>query len=365
MKHRYYLFLSAVAVGCFLPIVDVQAKSGECGIGEFLFSTKCRDCKPGCYCYGGHTTTLSLDHKDKISASDLEKYCRRETNSCPHQGKDGYGECGRKGEAKIERCPAGFPKSDAKATSAEQCYVMSGNERLYNKKVSCAAGKYLPKGKGSCADCSSKGGNYYCTGVTAYPSTTADQGLSECASGKKPNSARTGCGNIDIKCKAGQYLPKGRDYCIECKTGHLDVCEGGTFQENSNADQGIITCGNDLIANKEHSKCVSESGIIVVPKGQYLPADTYVPKPCPKASKKYCPGGEFTHSKKNQGMYDCPMNGRSSSDMSTCTLTLSKEQLKYGPGGKSTTFLAQCWIHSEDPERYTSCLLGTNKRYYK
>ena len=57
--------------------------------------------------------------------------------------------------------------------------TLNVNWKLINS-ITCAAGKYLPKSKSTCATCKS---GYYCPGGTWQVSSTADQGLKNCPTG--------------------------------------------------------------------------------------------------------------------------------------------------------------------------------------
>ena len=339
------LFLFVTCTLCMILPDQTFAKSATCGVGEFLFSTKCRDCKPGCFCTGGGTKTLSLDPDDKISASVLEAYCRHERNDCPKgsaNGGEAYGACGRHNNAKIYRCPDAFPNSSSKATSEEQCYTTVGSKKLYYKKVSCIAGKYLPINSDSCVPCKT-GERDYCPGIeNVYPSVSTDKGVSSCAPNQKANSTHTACEDNGITCIAGTYLPADSLTCAACPDGYY--CKGGTWPQQP-IDQGNERCSGSTVPNEKRTACIQ--GTITVSEGYYLPANATEPVVC-KGAKSYCPGGKFDQSPKDQGIFDCPNGGRANKDKTACTITISKNQM------------SQCWQESGDAENFKSCVLLAN-----
>lgn len=267
MKQKYSLFVIAAIIGV-APVFNVFAKT--CSAGEHLMTSACRDCPAGCYCT---QTSTKLDPKDKISNSEKADWCARKRSTCSNSGKDGYGDCG-KPEGGVNRCPTNFPDSAAKSTSIEQCYTVVGSKKLYYKKITCIAGKYLPINSDQCTTCPS---GKECPGIeNVYPSIKTDQGIGD----KKAS-------------------------------------------ENSN--------------------------IIDVAPGQFLPGNTGTPKQC-TGTNRYCPGGTFMRSNKEQGRYECPKGSRVNDNLSGCKMTLTKEQMESGTKGNSV-----CWAHT-DSEDYLSCV---------
>ena len=370
------------------------AKSGTCSNGQFLFSTKCRTCPAGCYCTGGNTETMSLDPDNKIKASVLESYCKGESDSCPQgkaNGGEAYGACGRHNNAKLFRCPRDYAYSAAGATSITSCYAKCNGQPLYYEQKSCKSGEYRPKGTNDCKPCPDDGKSY-CTGVSNFYRTcdgaSSDQGKSTCDidNGKVPNSTRTACVDkkcaageelkdgkcvsIKIHCIAGEYLPANSESCAACPSGK--VCLGGDFDKRS-IDQGDDgTCdGNNIInskgsgctpcpagtaPNENHTVC-SETAIHVDP-GYYLRPNSAEPTSCANAgARKYCPGGDYKKGPSAAGIFDCPFNG-TSEDHITCNVSITEEQMQYGPAGKNAPLESQCWLRT-DPDDYRTCIFGT------
>jgi len=266
MKQKYSLFVVAAVIGV-APMFNAFAKT--CSAGEHLMTSACRDCPTGCYCTN---TSTALDPKDKISNSEKTDWCARKRSTCPNNGKDGYGDCG-KPEGGVNRCPSDFPNSASKSTSIEQCYTVVGSKKLYYKKITCIAGKYLPINSDQCTTCPS---GKECPGIeNVYPSITTDQGI-----------------------------------------------------------------GNQKL---------SDSNIIDVAPGQFLPGNTGTPKQC-TGTNRYCPGGTFMRSNKEQGRYECPKGSRVNDNLSGCKMTLTKEQMEKGISGAGV-----CWAHI-DSEDYLSCM---------
>lgn len=293
---------------CFLP-AESFAKSKSCSAGEFLFSTKCRDCPIGCYCAGGDLS--SLDPDDNLSANTLASYCAGSTSEC-YTGnskftKDkseysnwSWGACGRQDAAKIYRCPDGYT-SNSNSTAKSECYFKSSSgDTVYYTARNCSAGTYLPAKSGSCQQCT-KGEKDYCPGVSnVYPSPSKPQGVSTCENGKQPNNDRTACVEI------AKNEPKKQTQTNKKTKIH---CESGEY----------------LKADTE--KCVECSG-----------------------SAKYCPGGDFNKLSKDQGIFNCPNGGRANKDKSACTITFTKKQMQ------------ECWIYSGDSDMYKECLFKNNKK---
>ena len=370
------------------------AKSDTCGNGQFLFSTKCSTCPAGCYCTGGNTETMSLDPDNKIKASVLESYCKGERDTCPQgkaHGGEAYGACGRHNNAKLFRCPSGYAYSAAGATSITRCHAKCGNgQTLYYEQKSCNSGEYRPQGSNDCKPCPDDGKSY-CTGVSDFYPTcdgaSSDQGKSTCNidKGKVPNSARTACVDkqcgageelkdgkcvsIKIHCIPGEYLPANSESCAACPSGK--VCLGGDFDKRS-IDQGDDgTCDSNSIINSKGSACIkceagtapnatqtacTEAAIHVEP-GYYLPANKITPTKC-SGARKYCPGGNYKKGITDVGIFECPFSGRANADGTACNVSITEEQMQYGPAGKNAPLESQCWLRT-DPDDYRTCIFGT------
>ncbi|MBQ2592470.1 MAG: hypothetical protein II567_04220, partial [Candidatus Riflebacteria bacterium] len=84
----------------------------------------------------------------------------------------------------LTACPSGMT-SNAGSSAKTAC------------KITCAAGKYLPKNATSCATCPA---NNYCVGGTFNFNASSNQGITACPSGKKSSEGSTSSSN----CKSSQ-----------------------------------------------------------------------------------------------------------------------------------------------------------------
>ena len=437
------LFLSGVCFSAIASmfIMNANAKSDTCNnLGQFLFSTRCRDCPAGCYCTGAGTKTLSFDPADKISMEQLSNYCSRKSSYCnkPDGNKYDYKDCGRPDEAKIYRCPDDFPESNAKTTSVENCYkTCSNGNKIYNKKVhcdkgqvleagtgncvtwtkykpmnsklifpdavydypscsvykgaktceadetpnkdrtacvknnssndntsvtpgyvKCGEGKFLPAGGTSAKDCIVCLDGYACDGKEVEPSEKEDRGLVKCSSNTVPNKSKSACIKKDaekekITCYKGEFLPSNSNECISCRDG--SACAGGTFEVKS-GDQGIKECvsGREEVS-EDKSLCIVLA--VDCKPGEYLKAGDTTCRKC-EGINKYCPGNRrYNVSNEDQGIYSCPAGGNVNSARSGCSIKISKDFMYFGPSGKNTDYIYQCWS-SKNIEEYQSCLFG-------
>ena len=324
MNFKHCSFSVFTAVLCILFVVDANAKT--CDTGQYLLTKSCYDCQPGCYC---GNPSAKLDPKDKINREQIPQWCAGQRSECSHKYRDGYGICGRP-DAKVAKCPTDFPKSDAKATSAEDCYTLVGDKKLYNKPVNCDAGQYLPKDSANCAPCSQAGKDYYCPGKTSpKPSTTQSQGALRCPSGQQQNSAGTGCESIYVDCYAGQYLPKNSKTCAPCPDDGKSVCHGISNAKQSANDQGIATCTGNTKPNISLTECVSaitQQKFTTCDAGYYLPKGATECQLC-KFGNYYCPSGfqATVPATKDWGLVSC--DGTPSTDRKRCESKTSEHVL--------------------------------------
>ena len=196
----------------------------------------------------------------------------------------------------------------------------------------CDPGTYLPANRETCAVCLE---NSFCEGGE-WEKTANVKGLKACPT-ERPKS---------------QPGAKSEQECFSKKE-----CTGNTIFNTEGT--GCATCDSGYEPNEDHTKCIQKAPeTIVVQAGKYLRAGETTESDCPKDNvRKYCPGGEFTKLNKNQGYVDCPLNGRSNSDKKTCYVTITKEQMKYGPNGKDTPVASQCWTQT-NPVKYQACVFG-------
>ena len=145
----------------------------------------------------------------------------------------------------------------------------SANSRTFTasctvNSYTCAAGKYLPKTKTSCATCTS--GNY-CPGGTYKFSTTIDQGLTKCPTGYGNSAAGS---SQNTQC----YMNVAAGYYIKiAKSSTTTACSPGTFKEahtvyyskTSSCNSCPAGYGNSAAGSKVNTQCY-----MVVPANKYV-----------------------------------------------------------------------------------------------
>ena len=212
----------------------------------------------------------------------------------------------------IIKCVAG-EKTDSKRT---KCV------KYLSKYVECPAGKYLPAGGSSADACKDCREDHACAGSDRLmPNASMDQGIIKCATGKKPNSAKTAC-VIGTGIKVTGIDKKRKD---------------------------------DIIAKKDGKEISDKSGDVKCAAGKYLPGGKKECKVC-EGVNKYCPGGEFDFADEDQGIHSCPTGGNVNGNKSGCRIKLSKSSMYYGTGQRASNIQQQCWI-IKDVEEYASCVL--------
>ena len=357
MFFRKFILLS-LSIYTVIGAESVMAACYSSSAGEYCLTNKTYTCPAGCYCGAASDPDGALDKKGNkqkdIYQDQVAAWCST-GNTCPWSA--GSGQCGTSDKAQVFRCPVAFSFSDTGSKKIEDCYTYRNgdykNQKLFYKKITCPAGKYLPKNTDSCSDCKNDA-NTYCPGIKDItPSISADQGLSTCPNNQKPNSSKTGCETNAIQCGIGQYLPANSTSCVECKDKYY-ACSGGSFYTN-NFDQGITHCEDGYAQNEDKTQCIYvENTDYNCEVGYYLPANKTRCEKC-KSNKKYCPGGKFQYYDLDQGIYTCPYTSVANSDHSACVLYLSKDYMKYGPNGENTDWQDQCWTQKTD-EDYIKCI---------
>lgn len=312
-KTMYYKYVNGAGTSADPKPCDSTANCTKCPEGTFVAKQTnwCSPCPSGKICRGG----WFLPHMNADNGvSDKDSHgCVVGMN----------GEYWDNAQGKCVKCPWSeqFYYSTKESTSVDQCYALLGNKKLYYKKVSCDAGKYLPKGNGynnqnnsnGCITCPGDDTVNYCPRITnKRPSLTEDQGLYPCTDGKVPSgdhktcetpgSGNGGGDNIgsEFTCSAGFYLPAYGGGCQKC----------------------TITT-------------------------------------------KYCPGGKYKVGTTDRGIFDCPTGGVVTSDWKSCDIKLSKIKMKFGPNGTSTKLTDQCWLKTNIRD-YAKCIFensGSNNPY--
>ena len=320
-----------------------------CKAGQYLpaNATSCASCSSLTnikqYCAGGafikssSNQGISTCSKDKETSNDARTGCIAEKRCAEGQHKlglicygcpegfycDGSAEQsvigGKDGQAGVHKCPSTFPKSDRNqatggvgAKTASQCYFTnSAGKKIYNKPLSCSAGKYIPAASDVCTDCLA---NNYCPGVTnKIPSTSSVQGMTACPSGTvsaKGAKSASDC-KKQLTCNPGQYLPADATECKPCPDGKY--CPDKKTYTQSSSDQGDKTCQTGYVPNAQKTGCS-----IQCLAGKYLPANSEKCEKCPEDGKSFCKGGSFQKSTKIQGVDTCPTGQQPKAVASAC-----------------------------------------------
>lgn len=359
MKIKKVSFLLLTSVTCFASL-DAFA----CAKGQYKVGALCYGCPNGCYCpkadqdwSGCGAVTCDAANKTTLTRA-----------TCKDAASGTYG---------VFLCPKNFPLSNRSgslngsgASDISGCYTIGANGTpLYYKKISeCKAGTYLPQMADSCKKCEP---DKVCPGIkNVYISLDKDQGIQSCSSGLVPNKNNTECEKPDttITIDARTYLPANSSAPAACLAGYF--CPGAKVEKVQPFEQGIEQCPENTIskaaqakcdlcpkgtkANEDHTACTDAD--ITVPSGYYLKANSVEPRPC-TAPKTYCPGGTFSKSGKDQGVYNCPYESKSNSSHTGCDLYLTKEQMQNGIYGKKGDIVSQCWLKT-DVNDYKTCVLG-------
>ena len=311
-----------------------------------------------CYKDLGNGRTLNYSTNIECAEGEYLPKKKRECEKCADYGK----------LKKNEYCPGGdFPFSETENQGIETCpagTIPTTDKKECEtdpktKKIFCDDGYALPHNKLECVKCDAKKdfinegfwktlkNNEYCEGGFFDFSDTFDQGISTCPEGHQPKDDKTGCSacknpdeavNEDTgkceKCKTGEVPNDNGIGCHKCQAGQI-VSDGRCVDEEE-APFKLIHCNYGQYYNGTLKKCDS----------------------C-KGSTKYCPGGDYNKNlSRDQGIYDCPGGGIVNEKGGACTVTLSKDMMIYGPGGKTTESVRQCWnMHSRISD-YIKCLFG-------
>lgn len=304
-KKMYYKYVNGAGTSADPKPCDSTANCTECPEGKYVKAKTnwCSPCPSGKICRGG----WFLPHMTADNGiSDKDSHgCVAGMN----------GEYWDNTQGKCVECPWSeqFYYSTKESTSVNKCYaLLGGTKKLYYKKVSCPAGKYLPKGNGynnqnnsnGCVTCPGDDTVNYCPGVSnKYPNLSNNQGLVPCPNNQVPSSDHKTCQNSSGGGNGGDTPPSGSEF--DC------------------------------------------------PAGTYLPAYGNGCQDCTNIHK-YCPGGRCKVSSTDQCIYDCPPNAVASSNWKTCDVKLSQVKMKFGPNGTSTKLQDQCWLKT-DIKDYVKC----------
>ncbi len=346
---KYGQTAKCIACGTGLTAPEGSAQCSwiniNCNAGTYLpkNSLSCSTCTKTNYCVGGTNLHYNTSKNQGI-AKCPENYQKGGTGlkteaSCPMLLEAGYEVATAK--ANKTECPANTYRSEEVYVtygSTEKCIACgtgqsspAGSATCSSSKITCAAGKYLPKNKTTCANCTA--GNY-CEGGEFEFNKNNDQGLkacptnyqeggtglktqascsmnvpsgygvpeakknkavcsgntyrsadavvtygkvllcSECSTGYTPSTDHTQCVKVKVSCSAGKYLPKNKTTCSNCVANNY--CEGGTFEFDKNNDQGITPCPSGTTSpagSTSSSACKSNSS--ESPKTNCYASDTY------------------------------------------------------------------------------------------
>jgi len=288
-------------------------------------------------------------------------------------------------------CPAGkyCPGGSFKPSAVEDkgAYDCSGSGAVVSSDkascvITCSPGYYFAKSTQACKDCHTlENSKKYCPDTTTVTLQIAnasyeDKGIYTCNNGYIANASRTDCIESVVECTAGKYLKKNTETPSTCQAGYY--CEGGSFSYSALQDQGIEPCtGNtksssgqsqctqcpsNKIANTTHTACVDpddpdadeELGDIIVDAGYYLPSGKtkHSEQRLCYGVSNFCPGGVFSTEDFDQGIYECPGNGRAANDKKSCNVSLGKEDLRSGVSRAS-----ECWLLT-DRDDFMECVFG-------
>ena len=356
MKIVKYIFLASVLL--LGQIGLVYAASEDCSIkaapGYYCLTKGTKPiCPKGCYCPGGFNA-----HADVANKSSMENYCKREWGSDDEQFRN----------SGINRCPAEYQNSVAGAVSINMCYK-TNPLAYYKAQTGVDCPNTQPAGK-FCKD------NAAVAVVTLAPvpmSVDCRPGC-YCTGGTKKN-----VGALDVK-KVCENKPNDNSKLLTLNAAHVYYCPAyypdsaaSATSINScyrkDSDEHIYhygSCPKNLTFDKDTESCIQtvdrrnaqtaneSNGLtptvntITVQAGSYLPANADKAATCKDVASikdsQYCPGGYFSKSNKNQGIEDCPCNGKSNNNRSKCTTSLTKKQME------------SCW-HKTDSD-YKKCMCG-------
>ena len=345
-----------------------------------------RKCNAGCYCPG--------DIKIAVNPNSSTDAMFNVPDRCEDHDQNTKSYLEGRG---VMYCPSDFPESDAGANGIKDCYKkLSNGQRSYygqngeveanngseNPKVTCDPGYYLPANTNLCKQCTDNTvGNYICPGGEFTKNSTDDQGLTPCEGRRVPNQNHTKCvikvptvasaeassyskpdwvtsvtpDDSTTVCDDGSYLLEDGT-CATCPAGYMCPGDGYAYKcgpagISSAGKSNCTPCSAGQMANNTNTAC--EDGIIIVGKGQYLPANMLKPESC-SASGKFCPGGRWKKASLDQGAFDCPFEGLSGSvsgsNNESCTINLTKKQMAYGIDENK-----DCWKYTNN---YKTCVWG-------
>ena len=107
----------------------------------------------------------------------------------------------------------------------------------YKKYTSCNANYYMSGGQVAGNSCNACGANSTSSGGTAA-TCTCNTGYSSNGTASGSSTSTSGCSIIKVTCAAGKYLPKGKTACENCPAGSY-CKGGTQYSYNATQDQGI------------------------------------------------------------------------------------------------------------------------------
>ena len=107
----------------------------------------------------------------------------------------------------------------------------------YKKYTSCNTNYYMSGGQVAGNSCNACGANSTSSGGTAA-TCTCNKGYSSNGTASGSSTSTSGCSIIKVTCAAGKYLPKGQTACVNCPAGSY-CKGGTQYSYSATQDQGI------------------------------------------------------------------------------------------------------------------------------
>lgn len=392
---------SADTKSCVTPSSNTSI---TCQTGEYLpgGTTKCVRCsfdrKTGKYCPGG---TFAFDASKDQGVKTCAKGTQIVSNNgqscvtCPSGKSKDYTEC-----EQLEDNSAMITVLVSEPKSCEPgSYLMSKSEyigRLKDNSSQSSLGNQTTSLKQVpyCMSCFDYGTNYSglrCPGVSKTLLKDTEQGKYYCNNGQVTTRENpTTC--IDkpgssVTCAAGEYLPGNKvQKCVSCKGLGNVYCPGNTYKPSAEA-QGYFPCRDTYVPDSDYAKCVCPSGQVeennkcVTPimcvAGQIWNSQAGKCEACTskaewinyaEENRMYCPGVRDTNLPVLQQLKKCPNGAWPNASLTDCdcrwgtkdgdtckNMSISANDLQYGPNGKSAPLFKQCWTKST-PATYKKCM---------
>lgn len=219
----------------------------NCSSGTYLpaGSTSCDVCLENHYCGAGSYTYSSTDAQGlnactnglvSDAGSSAASDCHNPTVTCES------GQYLPAGATACETCPAGYSGSDNGRDSREDCFYTCPSKTVENA-VSVSADK----------------NKVYYNGTT-YPNCTYTVVCDTNYTASGNGTSNPSCVKNAVTCPAGTYLPAGATSCSVCPEN--SYCVGDSYEYSSTNDQGIRACSSGKVS-PQGSKSAGECGKIM------------------------------------------------------------------------------------------------------